>query len=42
MDPELRNAIQSIIGILAGLELSEDAAVMAILDQPLQVEEARA
>jgi hypothetical protein len=41
VDPELRNAVQSIIAILTGLELSEDAAVMAILEQPLRVEEAQ-
>jgi hypothetical protein len=42
MDPELRNAVQSIVAILTGLELSEDAAVTALLEQPLRVEEARA
>ncbi len=42
MDPDLRNAVFSIIAILTGLELGEDKAVTAILEQPLRVEEARA
>ncbi len=42
MDPELRNAVSSIIAILTGLELGEDAAVTEILEQPLRVDEARA
>lgn len=42
MDPELRNAVSSIIAILTGLELGEDQAVTQILKQPLRVDEARA
>ena len=42
MDPDLRNAVSSIIAILTGLELGEDTAVTEILEQPLRVEEARA
>ena len=38
----MRNAVSSIIAILTGLELGEDAAVAAILEQPLRVDEARA
>jgi hypothetical protein len=41
MDPELRNAVLGIIGVLTGLELGEDAAVLAILNRPLTVSEAR-
>jgi hypothetical protein len=42
MDPDLRDAILNIIGVLTGLELGEESAVTAILEQPLQVSEARA
>jgi hypothetical protein len=42
IDPDLLNAVASIIAILTGLELGEDAAVTEILEQPLRVEEARA
>lgn len=42
IDPALRSAVMSIIGILTGLELGEDEAVTAILEQPLHVDEARA
>jgi hypothetical protein len=42
IDPELLNAVASIIAILTGLELGDDAAVTEILEQPLRVEEARA
>ena len=42
MDPDLRNAVTSIIAILTGLELGEDEEVTEILEQPLRVEEARA
>lgn len=42
IDPELLNAVASIIAILTGLELGDDAAVTQILEQPLRVEEARA
>jgi hypothetical protein len=41
MDPDLRNAVLGIIGILTGLELGEDDAVLAILNKPLSVNEAR-
>jgi hypothetical protein len=41
IDPELRDAVLSILAILTGLELGEDAAVTAMLEQPLRVEEAR-
>jgi hypothetical protein len=42
IDPDLLNAVMSIIAILTGLELGDDAAVTEILQQPLRVEEARA
>ena len=42
IEPELRDAVLSIIAILTGLELGEDAAVTEILEQPLRVDEARA
>jgi hypothetical protein len=42
IDPELRNAVLNIVAILTGLELGEDEAVTAILEQPLPVEQARA
>jgi hypothetical protein len=41
IDPDLRNAVLGIIGILTGLELGEDDAVLAILNRPLSVNEAR-
>jgi hypothetical protein len=42
LTPELRNAVLSIIAILTGLQLNDDAVVMEILDQPIQADEARA
>jgi hypothetical protein len=42
LTPEVRNAVRSIIAFLTGLELNEDTAVMEILDQPIQVDEALA
>ncbi len=41
IDPELRNAVLSILAILTGLESGEDEAVTSILEKPLQVNEAR-